>query len=93
MRQGPWKLFLPLKSFARHPHFSPEQPVELLLFNLVTDIGSSRNLAAQHSEIVKRLMVLAEQARADLGDRDRPGANQRRPGYVEEPRPQVLKSP
>ncbi len=93
VRQGPWKLFLPLKSFARHPHFSPEQPVELLLFNLVTDIGSSRNLAAQHSEIVKRLMVLAEQARADLGDRDRPGANQRRPGYVEEPRPQVLKSP
>ena len=92
VRQGPWKLFVPLDSFRRHPHFGDERPVEPLLFNLVGDVGSSRNVAPEHPEIVERLMVLAEQARVDLGDRGRPGSNQRRPGVVEEPRPQMIQS-
>ena len=92
LRQGPWKLFVPLDSFRRHPHFGDERPVEPLLFNLVGDVGSSRNVAPEHPEIVERLMVLAEQARVDLGDRGRPGSNQRRPGVVEEPRPQMIQS-
>ena len=92
VRQGPWKLFVPLHSFRRHPHFGDERPAEPLLFNLVGDVGSSRNVAPEHPEIVERLMVLAEQARVDLGDRGRPGSNQRRPGVVEDPRPQMIQS-
>ncbi len=38
-----------------------------------------RDVAAENSEIVARLEELAEEARKDLGDRGRPGANQRRP--------------
>ncbi len=92
VRQGPWKLFVPLDSFRRHPHFGDERPVEPLLFNLVNDVGSERNVAADHPEVVGRLMTLAERARTDLGDRGRPGANQRPPGVVEDPRPQMIQS-
>ncbi len=92
VRQGPWKLFVPLDSFRRHPHFGDERPVEPLLFNLLSDVGSARNVALEHPEIVDRLMALAEEARVDLGDRGRPGANQRPPGIVEDPRPQMIQS-
>ena len=89
VRSGPWKLFLPLDSFTRHPHFRKSHSSEPLLFHVVDDIGSTNNVAAEHPEQVRRLMALAEIARADLGDRGRPGANQRPPGKVERPRPQV----
>lgn len=92
VRQGPWKLFVPLDSFRRHPHFDAGRPVEPLLFNLVSDVGSTRNVATEHREIVERLMALAAQARADLGDRGRPGANQRPPGIVQDPGPRVLRN-
>ncbi len=42
--------------------------IEESLFNLRTDIGESKNVAAEHPEIVVRLKHLAEAARADLGD-------------------------
>ena len=92
VRQGPWKLFVPLDSFRRHPHFGDQRPVEPLLFNLAGDVGSTRNAAPEHPEIVERLMALGEQARVDLGDQGRPGANQRPPGVVEDPRPQMVQS-
>lgn len=38
------------------------------LFNVVEDIGETKNVADEHPEIVERLLELAEQARADLGD-------------------------
>lgn len=90
VRSGPWKLFLPLATFPSHPHFRQGQKPEPLLFNVVEDAGSAHNLASAHPDQVRRLMALAETAKADLGDRDRPGANQRPPGKVEHPRPQVL---
>ncbi|MBL8793965.1 MAG: sulfatase [Planctomycetia bacterium] len=40
----------------------------LELYNLKDDIGESKNVAAQHPEVVKRLQALAEPARAELGD-------------------------
>jgi arylsulfatase A len=91
VRSGPWKLFLPLENFSRHPHFRKGQEPEPLLFHLLDDIGSTKNLAAEHPEQVRRLTALAEVARADLGDRGRPGANQRPAGKVQDPQPQVLK--
>lgn len=90
VRSGPWKLFLPLASFSRHPHFRKGQASEPLLFHVVDDVGSTRNVASQHPDQVRRLTALAEIARADLGDAGRPGANQRPPGKVDDPQPRLL---
>jgi arylsulfatase len=42
--------------------------IGLSLFDLRTDPGETRNLAAEHPEIVSRLRRLAEPIRAELGD-------------------------
>ncbi len=84
IRSGPWKLFLPLETFSKHPHFRRGQPAEPLLFNVVEDVGSTTNVAAQHPAIVARLTKLADAWRRDLGDRGRPGAGQRPAGYLGE---------
>ena len=89
VRCGPWKLFVPLKSFVRHPHFQRGKSERVLLFNVVADIGSATNVADQHPEVVQRLMALADRARKDLGDAGQPGKNQRRPGRVPHPTPRV----
>ncbi|MFV1966430.1 MAG: sulfatase [Pirellulaceae bacterium] len=90
VRSGPWKLFLPLESFVRHPHFRSGQEVTPLLFHLEQDIGSATNVADQHPDVVQRLLGLAEKARNDLGDLGRPGKNQRPIGTVEAPQPRLL---
>ena len=82
VRSGPWKLFLPLESFDRHPHFRKGQPARPLLFNVVEDISSTENVAAEHPDVVKQLTAYAEAARAELGDRNRPGDGQRAIGKV-----------
>jgi len=83
---------VPLKEFTRHPHFKKGEMSKPLLFNVVTDISSEHNVADQHPEIVKELMALAEKGRADLGDSKRPGANQRKPGKIDNPVPPTLKT-
>jgi arylsulfatase A-like enzyme len=84
VRSGPWKLFLPLEEFDRHPHFAPSAGSEPLLFNVVEDVGSTRNVAAEHPDVVARLTALAEGGRQEL-------ANNRRPrGEVASPTPRVL---
>ncbi|MEQ9406293.1 MAG: sulfatase [Fuerstiella sp.] len=80
VRSGPWKLFVPLDDFVRHPHFRKGESAEPLLFNVAEDVASEHNLASQHPEIVQRLLALAETARHDLGDRGQPGSGQRPPG-------------
>ncbi len=55
------------------------------------DGAALRTVAADNPDVVKRLLALAEKARADLGDVDRPGANQRKAGWVDEGRPLLLK--
>jgi len=92
VRSGPWKLFLPLEDFRTHPHFTRKEggSDEPLLFHLVEDIDSSENRAAERPDIVTRLTALAETARADLGDRGRPGEGQREIGKVEDPTPRTL---
>lgn len=89
VRSGPWKLFLPLESFRQHPHFKKGEPARPLLFHLYDDIGSTTNVAEEHPDVVRRLSMLAEQARVDLGDSGRKGSGQRPPGRVENPRPQI----
>jgi hypothetical protein len=41
--------------------------------------------------VVKRLLGLADQARAILGDEDQRGTGQRDPGWVENPQPRVMR--
>lgn len=95
VRSGPWKLFLPLQDFTKHPHFqrsdqAGKNGTKPLLFNLRTDINCSKDIATDHPEVVERLSQLAESARNDLGDRGRPGAGQRQPGKIENPQPLQL---
>ncbi|MFK8111599.1 MAG: sulfatase [Rubripirellula sp.] len=87
VRSGPWKLFLPLQEFTKHPHFKRNQKATALLFNVVDDIASEHDLASEHPDVVQRLTKLADEARADLGDRGRPGDGQRERGKVDSPQP------
>lgn len=88
VRSGPWKLFVAMESKKRN-WGKPEGQTPLKLFNLVDDIHEDRNVAKQNPQIVDRLLALAEKARADLGDLDRPGANQRAAGWVEKGAPLI----
>ena len=91
VRSGPWKLFLTLDdSYLRHPHFDSGEAQETLLFNLMEDIACERNVAQDNPEVVERLLRIAAEARADLGDRGTPGNRVRPLGQVDNPQPAVL---
>jgi len=77
VRSGKWKLYLPLGGRTRT---SPAR-----LYDLEADLGETRNLASKRPLVVTRLLGLAEKAREDLGDIDRPGSNQRPAGFVADP--------
>lgn len=67
-------------------------PGELALYDVVRDPGETTNLASRHPPVVRRLTALAEKARVDLGDVDRPGKGQRSCGRTENPTPRLLRS-
>jgi arylsulfatase A-like enzyme len=85
VRSGPWKLYLPLpeKIVANNGKTAAGK---MELYNVVNDVGEEREVAAENPAVVKRLMAMAEAARVELGDRNRPGRGQRKAGYVEKPR-------
>jgi len=87
VRSGPWKLYLPLPDRRVGGNRRAEQPAEL--YQLEEDVSEQRNVAAEHPEIVARLKELADQARQDLGDENRPSPHQRPAGWVEHPTPRV----
>jgi len=82
IRSGRWKLRVAVRGRrpAQQKAFTP------VLYDLEADIGESRDVAADHPQEVARLQKLAEAARIDLGDRGRPGKNQRPAGMVAEAR-------
>ena len=89
IRSGKWKLMFPQRYSVPSPPGKGgihgergSKEIELSLFNLDTDVGERRNLAAQYPEIVKELETLAEQARKDLGDGENAGANRRPVGRL-----------
>jgi arylsulfatase A-like enzyme len=95
VRSGPWKLHFPHEYRSLGPSGGGSggkpgpyinQRTELALFNLAEDVGESRNVAAEHPEIVARLEQLAERARAELGDgaTKRQGTGVREAGRIAE---------
>jgi len=90
VRSGPWKLFLPVADFERHPRFQKGTSAAPLLFHLEEDVSGLRDVAPSHPEVVKRLTDLAEGFRAELGDRDRLGSGTRPVGMVDQATPRVL---
>jgi len=89
---GRWKLHLPheYRSYLGvepgrdgFPGAYSKGETGLALFDLQEDIGETRDVKDRHPDIVARLSALADQAREDLGDKDRPGKGMRAPGRVE----------
>jgi arylsulfatase len=94
LTSGPWKLMLS-HSYRTMQGQTPgrdglpgtyrnlkiERPE---LYNLETDLAESTDVAAQNPAVVKRLLALAEQARAELGDATtkQSGSGVRPPGRV-----------
>ncbi|TWT55723.1 sulfatase family protein [Allorhodopirellula solitaria] len=81
VRLGKWKLHLPLpvnQSWAKFSKVGDNVILETpALYDLDTDISETRDVAAQHPEVVARLMKFIEHARADIGDHDCVGENAR----------------
>jgi len=76
VRAGPWKLYLPLTakyvSLARRT-----EPAALALYNVRSDVGETREVSAEHPEVVARLQAMAAHARLELGDMGQVGRGQR----------------
>ncbi|MEY4940196.1 MAG: Arylsulfatase [Verrucomicrobiota bacterium] len=83
VRSGPWKLFVPLE-FQRFQSAQPPKRVgsPARLYNVVEDQGESRDVAAAHPAVVKRLLALAEKGRADIGDLNLRGRGERPAGWL-----------
>lgn len=91
---GPWKLVFPhtYRTLTGQPPGRDGLPTRYVqrkleqaeLYNLEVDLGETRDVASVHSEVVKRLELIAEQARADLGDTltGRTGTGVREPGRI-----------
>ena len=77
VRDRRWKLHFPhpYRTLDGQPGGKGGYPVDykqtksgLELYDLQNDVGETKNVAAEHPEIVARLTAAAERARAELGD-------------------------
>ncbi|MGK0184936.1 MAG: arylsulfatase A [Verrucomicrobiales bacterium] len=77
MRMGKWKLHFPHRYRTMNgrpggtdgiPTAYSQAEIGLTLFNLETDISETTDVKSEHPEIVARMQLLADSARADLGD-------------------------
>jgi arylsulfatase A-like enzyme len=93
VRKGRWKLIFPHKSRSylgvepgRNGLPGPYATIMtgLELYDLVDDIGETRDVAAGHPDVVAELRELAEKARVELGDRltGQKGTGEREPGRL-----------
>lgn len=94
VRAGQWKLYLPLAHKLRDLSGVVEgcDGAYARLYDVRHDLGETTELSAQHPDVVERLLGMAELARNELGDWDRPGAGQRPAGWVETPTPRLLET-
>ena len=84
VRSGPWKLYLPLAA-KRSNLANKRAPSVLQLFNVRDDLAEANEVSSEHPEVVKRLLKLAEAARTEIGDDEKPGRGQRPAGLVTAP--------
>jgi arylsulfatase A-like enzyme len=81
VRAGRWKLHVPRPADKMWAHYSKaEDAIAIehpMLFDLEADIAESKDVAADHPEVVADLFRLIEHARTDIGDHDRAGENAR----------------
>ena len=96
VRTREWKLIVPhsYRTLAgRKPgmdgwpaEYQKKPVLEPELYSMTSDIEEQHNVAAQHPDLVKKMLDQAEQCRADLGDTtlNRKGAGVREPGGVKE---------
>jgi len=92
VRSGPWKLHF-AHEFNKpdstggggRPGRMTKPEVDFSLFNLESDLFEAKNVASEYPELVGRMQIIADRARADLGDSatKRKGAGVRSPGRVE----------
>jgi len=87
VRSGTWKLIFPHASHhvlkagqGGHPGTTGKLDLPLSLYNLSEDPAESRNVIADHPDIVRRLQTLTAAFRQDLKD------NSRQPGTVKNPK-------
>jgi arylsulfatase A-like enzyme len=95
VRSGKWKLLIsptgsgfdsPTPGSAGMPAKGKGKAVvRPQLFDLEADLGETTDVSAREPEVMKRMMELAERARADLGDSatQRRGSGLREPGRIE----------
>jgi arylsulfatase A len=67
VRSGPWKLHLGAAAPAKAKAKAKAQPGGLQLYNLDSDIGESKDVAAENPDVVKNLQSLASRMKDDLG--------------------------
>jgi len=93
VRSGKWKLHLPhnYRTLGGRKGGTGGQPVKyeqgtigLALFDVQNDIGEQHDVSAQHADVVKRLLSMADKMREDLGDsaKKMTGRNRRPPGHI-----------
>jgi arylsulfatase A-like enzyme len=92
VRSGPWKLHFPhsYRSLEGEPGRDglPSKARELKcgmeLYHLVNDVGETKNVAADHADVITRLQQLADTMRDDLGDAltNRRGSGERPAGQL-----------
>jgi len=96
VRSGRWKLHVPhayrttvggVIGRDGTPGSYAQAEIGLSLFDLEADIGETTDVAAQHPEVVERLLWFIEEGRHDIGDRitGSVGTGARLPGQVAEP--------
>lgn len=80
VRHGDWKLHIVASGQG-----NKKKEETLQLYNLKTDIGESKNVIAEHPEIVAQLQSLIANMKDDLGV-DGPASGSRELGTVEQPK-------
>ena len=82
------RMYLPLAAkYVKNSRRVDAAPATL--FDVRNDVGEMQEVSANHPDIVQRLTILAEAARQELGDVNKPGRGQRPAGHVATPQPLV----
>jgi arylsulfatase A len=96
LRSGRWKLELPRTydtlagkpggTLGRQTSYTKAKVTKAELYDLDTDPGETRDVAAQNPEVMAKMLEHAERFRADLGDdaTGRKGTGRREPGRAGE---------